>query len=224
MKVVAIIPARGGSKTIPRKNIKMLAGRPLISYIVETAKKSEKIDRIIVSTDDNEIAQVAKKNGAEIPFMRPKNLAEDKTPTLPVLQHAVRYLEGSRGYKPDIILLLYPTSPLLKSNRIDQAIEMMEGGADSVVSVCEDIRNYKTWKKAGKKWLPLFKERVNRREKIQYRENGAIYAMKYDVLMKQNSITGKKVGVLIMPEEESIDINTSLDFILAETLMKLRTC
>ena len=99
---------------------------------------------------------------------------------------------------------------------------MFENGYDSVLSVCEDNRNYKTWKKSGRKWVPLFKERVNRQKKMQYRENGAIYAMRYDVLMKQNSITGRRVGILLMPEEESIDINTPLDLATAETLMKMR--
>jgi len=219
MKVLAIIPARGGSKTIPRKNIKPLAGRPLISYIIETAKKSQ-ADRVVVSTDDSEIAGVAKKIGSEI-IMRPENLAQDSTPTLPVLQHAVRCLERE-GYKPDVILLLYPTAPLLKTERINQALAMLDGGYDSILSVCEDNRNYKTWKKSGERWMPLFRQRVNRQQKVQYRENGAIYAMNYDVLMKKNSMTGKKVGLLVMPEEESVDINTPLDFILAETLMKMR--
>lgn len=225
MKVVSIIPARGGSKTIPRKNLKLLNGKPLISYTIDAAKKSGKINRVIVSTDDDEIADVAKKSGAEVLFIRPKNLARDETPTLPVLQHAVKYLEANERYKPDVILLLYPTSPLLTVKRIDQALDMMtKGNVDSVVSVCEDSRNYKTWKRIGKRWLPLFKERVNRQKKVQYRENGAIYAMKYDVLMKQNSITGKKVSVLVMSEEESVDINNPLDFIIAETLMRMRIC
>jgi len=120
MNTVAIIPARGGSKGIPRKNIKELCEKPLITYIIETALRVEELDRVIVSTEDKEIAEVAKKCGAEVPFMRPEELARDETPTLPVLQHAVKYLEEKENYKPDIVVLLYATSPLLKHERVSE--------------------------------------------------------------------------------------------------------
>ena len=114
-KIIAIIPARGGSKGIPRKNIKDLAGKPMISYIIESVKNIPDIERVIVTTEDDEIAEVAKKYGAEVPFKRPAELAEDEVATLPVLQHALEYLEKEEKYIPDYVLLVYPTSPLLSS-------------------------------------------------------------------------------------------------------------
>jgi CMP-N-acetylneuraminic acid synthetase len=123
LNAIAIIPARGGSKTIPRKNIKNFAGRPLISHIIETALKVNELDRVIVSTEDKEIAEIAKKFGAEVPFLRPNELAQDQTPTLPVLIHAVNYLEEEEGYTPHLVVLVYATSPLLKPESIATAIQ-----------------------------------------------------------------------------------------------------
>ncbi len=220
MKIVAIIPARGGSKGIPRKNVKLLAGRPLISYPIEAAKNCSLIDRVVVTTDDGEIASVAKEAGAEI-IRRPAGLAGDGVPTLPVLIHAVAELEKS-GYVPDIIVLLYATAPLVKAEHITKGLEKM-AGADSVISVCEDTRNYKLWKKYGSNYKPMFKARVNRQraEKV-FRENGAFYIMTYDTLMKKKSIAGKKTRLVFMSPEESIDIDTPLDLVIAEALMKRR--
>ena len=216
MKVVAIIPARGGSKGIPRKNVKLLAGKPLIQYPIEVAKGCKLIDRVIVSTEDKEIAAVAKKAGAEVIY-RPAELAEDNVSTLPVLVHAVKELEKN-GYKPDIIVLLYATAPFVRSGYIEEGIKKIIKGCDSVVSVCEDTRNYKLWDGTGK---PLFKKRVNRQlVKRVFRENGAFYIMAYDTLMKKKSITGRKTKLVFMQPEESIDIDTPLDFMLAGSLMK----
>ncbi|MBI2075739.1 MAG: acylneuraminate cytidylyltransferase family protein [Candidatus Aenigmarchaeota archaeon] len=214
MKVVAIIPARGGSKCIPRKNIKQLAGKPLISYPIMAAKSCKSVGRVVVSTEDEEIADVARTYNAEI-ISRPAELAEDETPTLPVLVHAVKELKKS-GYKPDIIVLLYATAPLVESHYIEEGIKKVVAGADSAVSVCEDTRNYKLWKN-GK---PLFKKRLNRQSvKKVYRENGAFYIMTYDTLMKKRSITGKKTGLIVMKPEESVDIDTPLDLELAKVLI-----
>ncbi len=215
MKVVAIIPARGGSKGIPRKNVKLLAGKPLISYPIAAALKAKNIDKVIVSTDDDEIAEAAKAAGAEI-IRRPKILAGDSIPTLPVLIHAVKELE-KRSYMPDIIVLLYATAPLVKAGYIDEGVDKIKKGCDSVVSVCEDTRNYKLWSSDGK---PLFKKRVNRQKMYKiYRENGAFYIMTYDTLMKKKAITGKKTELVFMKPEESVDIDTQLDFILAEAIV-----
>src|SRR3989344_6984464 len=120
MKVLAVIPARGGSKGIPKKNIKLLAEKPLIAYPIELAKSIPEISKVIVSTDSEEIAEIARKHGAEIPFIRPKELAEDETPTLPVLQHAVTSLEEKENWKADLVILLYPTSPFLSKERVTE--------------------------------------------------------------------------------------------------------
>src|SRR3989338_10531149 len=146
MKVLAIIPARGGSKSIPRKNLKLLAGKPLLSYPIELAKSVPEIDRIIVSTEDEEIASVAKRYGAEVPFIRPNELAQDETPTLPVLQHCVNFLEKTENYKPDVIIHLFATNPFLTKENVQKALQMLaqDETLRSVVSVEEDWGRF--WK------------------------------------------------------------------------------
>ena len=223
MNTVAIIPARGGSKGIPRKNIKELCGKPLITYIIETALRVRELDRVIVSTEDKEIAEVAKKCGAEVPFMRPEELARDETPTLPVLQHAVKYLEEKENYKPDIIVLLYATSPLLKHERVSEAIKLLKArGFDSVLSVVEDRGHY--WIKRGEDYERLYPKVLKNRQFTEplLKENGAIYLCKRDLLMKENTMVGGKIGFLKMQKEESIDIDEPLDFEIAEFFMRRR--
>ena len=223
MNIVAIIPARGGSKGIPRKNIKELCEKPLITYIIETALRVEELDRVIVSTEDKEIAEVAKKCGAEVPFMRPEELARDETPTLPVLQHAVKYLEEKENYKPDIVVLLYATSPLLKHERVSEAIKLLKArDFDSVLSVVEDRGHY--WIEKDGKHVRLYPKNPKNRqfEKPLLKENGAIYLCKRDLLMKENTMVGGKIGFLKIQKEESIDIDEPLDFEIAEFFMRRR--
>lgn len=222
MNVIAIIPARGGSKGIPRKNVKELDGKPLIAYIIETALDVEEIDRVIVSTDDEEIAEVAKKYGAEVPFTRPEGLARDETPTLPVLQHTVEYLEENENYTPDVVVLLYATSPLLDAERVSEAIEMLKDGEfdfDSVLSVVEDRKHY--WIETNGRYDRLYPKVLENRQltKPLFKENGAIYVCKTDLLMEEGKITGGNVGLLVMEEDESIDIDEPLDFNVAEGLL-----
>ncbi len=221
MRVVAIIPARGGSKGIPRKNVKLLAGKPLISYPISAAKECKVIDRVIVSTDDDGISSAAAAAGAEI-IRRPAHLAGDSVPTLPVLIHAVKELEKA-GCKPDVIVLMYATAPLVKAAYVEEGVDMIIRGCDSAVSVCEDTRNYKLWKSEGKSYKPMFRKRINRQKtKTLYRENGAFYVMNYDTLMKKKSITGRKTCLIFMKPEDSVDIDTPLDFILAEAIINAR--
>ena len=220
MNTVAIIPARGGSKGIPRKNIKELCGKPLITYIIETALRVEELDRVIVSTEDKEIAEVAKKCGAEVPFMRPEELARDETPTLPVLQHAVKYLEEKENYKPDIVVLLYATSPLLKHERVSEGIKMLrEGNFNSVLGVVEDRGHY--WLETNNGYERLYPKALKNRQFIKplLKENGAIYICKRDILIEKNEIIGGKIGFLVMKRDESIDIDELLDFEFTEFLM-----
>src|SRR5690606_26912718 len=135
MRVLGLIPARGGSKGIPRKNIRLLCGKPLLQYTVEAALGAVRLTRIILSTDDEEIAEVGRACGVEIPFLRPAELARDDTPTLPVVKHAVQWLE-TRGEYFDAICLLQPTNPLRRSEDIDNCIDLLERShADAVVSV-----------------------------------------------------------------------------------------
>ena len=221
MNTVAIIPAREGSKGIPRKNVKEFCGKPLIAYIIETALKVRELDRVIVSTEDKKIAEVAKKYGAEVPFLRPKELARDETPTLPVLQHAVKHLEEMENYRPDILVLLYATSPLLKHERVSEAIKLLRArGFDSVLSVVEDRGHY--WVEKDDSCERLHPKVLKNRQftKPLLKENGAIYLCKRDLLMKENTMVGGKIGFLKMQKDETIDIDDLLDFEIAEFLMK----
>ncbi len=131
MEILAIIPARGGSKSIPRKNILPVLGKPLVSYSIESALRADRITRTIVSTDDDEIARVARSAGAEVPFIRPKDIAGETTPDLPVFQHALSWLEEHERYSPDLVVHLWPTSPYRRDGDIDLAIELLEKNPDA---------------------------------------------------------------------------------------------
>lgn len=220
MKVIAIIPARGGSKGIPRKNLKLLSDKPLIAYAIESALAAEGIDRVIVSTEDEEIVGVANKYGAEVPFIRPAALASDETPTLPVLQHAVGYLEEKEDYNPDIVVLLYATSPLLSSSRISEGVSLLtSGGFDSVVSVVPDRGHY--WAESNGRYIRFYPKSINNRQlsKPLLKENGALYVCTRDLLMEKGELTGGKVGFLVMGSNESIDIDELEDFEIVEWLL-----
>ena len=225
-KILALIPARGGSKGLPGKNIKPLLGKPLIAWTIEQAKASKYIDRIIVSTDDKEIAAVAKKYGAEVPFMRPKELATDKAKGIDVVFHAMSWFrknEKNRQY--DLIMLLQPTSPLRTAEDIDKAIELLFfKKAKAIVSVCE-VDHHPLWvntlPKNGCMKNFIRKEVLNKNRQdlpTFYRLNGAIYLAYCDYLKKQKSFFGEETFAYIMPRERSIDIDSELDLKLAEIL------
>ena len=219
-KIIAIIIARGGSKSIPRKNALPLRGKPLVAWPIDLAKSIYRIDRVIVSTDDEEIAAIAKKHGAEIPFKRPAELSDDETPTLPVLRHCVKYLEEQENYRPDIILLLYPTAPFLKKERVEEALNLFEKTkCNSVVSVTKDKGRFWKLDKNESKYKFFYpKKRVNRQYyKPLYKEDGAIYFSRYDALMKMNKIIDEdNTEFIIMEDNENIDIDNPNDFKKAE--------
>ncbi|MFN8414530.1 MAG: acylneuraminate cytidylyltransferase family protein, partial [Anaerolineales bacterium] len=150
--ILALIPARGGSKGIPRKNIRSFAGYPLIAWSIVAAKKSELVTRVIVSTDDEEIAAVAREWGAETPFLRPTELAQDKTTDLPVFEHALKWLEEVEGYRPEILIQLRPTSPIRPTTMVDDAIRILlnHKDADCVRGVVPAAQNpFKMWRFNG---------------------------------------------------------------------------
>jgi len=223
MEVLAIIPARSGSKGLPGKNIYKIAGKPLIAYSIQSAKESKLINRVVVSTDSNKIGDVAKRYGAEV-IIRSKNLALDATPTLPVLRHAVRFLKNKEGYYPDIVVLLQPPTPTRTREDIDKAIEkLIKGSYNTIISVCED-RHYH-WEEKNGSLASLFKlvrARKEQRHDIRprLRETGSIYVMDIKTLMDKNWIFGKKIGCVKMPEEESFDIHSESDAKLVEFLIK----
>ncbi len=222
-KILAIIPARGGSERVPRKNIKLLSDKPLIAYTIEAALKSKYLDRTVVSTDDKEIARISKKYGAEI-IKRPKKLAEDHITKEQVTEHTVRYLKRYKNYKPDIIIYLQPTAPFRNTDDIDNAVSLfLENKAKSLVSVSEYspywclkiekkyLRPFFSWK--------YFKMRSQDLPK-SYIPNGAIFISTPQVLQKYKSFYCNPILPYIMPKERSIDIDSQLDLMLAEEIIK----
>lgn len=219
--VLAIIPARGGSKGVPRKNIKKLAGKPLIAWTIEEAKKSKYIDRLILSTEDLEIINVAKKYGCEVPFVRPSELALDETPGIEPILHAIRIIPHY-----EYIVLLQPTSPLRDVTDIDIAIEKsFQNDGCSVVSVSEAEESpYWMYEIGdGNKMIPLLnvKSFPNRRQDIpkSYVLNGAVYVSSSKKLKSEKGFLEKNTLAYVMPKERSLDIDTEFDFKLCELMV-----
>ena len=219
--VLAIIPARGGSKGVPRKNIRSIAGKPLIAWTIEEAKKSKYIDRLILSSEDEEIISVAKEWGCDIPFIRPKELAADDTPgILPVL-HAINTLPHY-----DYILQLQPTSPLRTHEDIDHCVEFFETNQfESCVSLVE-VDKPPHWMYTVNHELKLSPfvegETIVRRQdsKKIYSLNGAIYIAKKEFILQYKTFVTKETGGFIMDKEHSFDIDSELDFIICDFLLK----
>lgn len=224
--IIAVIPARGGSKGLSRKNIRPLGGRPLIAHSIEAAQKSKLIGRVIVTTDDEEIADVARKYGAEVPFMRPVELAGDDTPPGPVLKHALEFLKEKEGIEPEIIVWLEPPCPFRTAQEIDEAIQMLQADpeADSLRSVCEPFQNpFKSWTLEGKYLRPLLENKsvmlhTGPRQETQkvYWQNGALFLVKYDTIMKKGNFFGDKILPYFMESNRFIDIDKAEDLELAE--------
>ncbi|MEM3401725.1 MAG: acylneuraminate cytidylyltransferase family protein [Candidatus Hadarchaeales archaeon] len=232
MKILGLILARGGSVRVPHKNIKPLGGKPLIYYIIQSAKKSRYINRIIVSTDDEKIAEIARKYGAEVPFYRPKEIAREDSPEFKAIEHALNWLRDNEKYVPDLVVKLFPTSPFLKPETIDKAIELMlaNPGVDSLRSVrlCSE-HPYKMWvieNNRLKSFVPLSKKPRDAHSlpyqvlpKV-YIQNAAIDVIKPSNIWRKKSVIGTKILPLVMDEFESVDVNTPLDFVVAEVLLK----
>ncbi|HEY0220780.1 MAG TPA: acylneuraminate cytidylyltransferase family protein [Candidatus Paceibacterota bacterium] len=225
--ILGVITARGGSKGIPGKNIKLLGGKPLIGYTAEVAKKSNYITHLIVSTDSEDIVQVCLEYGIEVPFIRPKELALDTTPHLPVMQHAIGFMEAKLGLVFDYAVILQPTSPFSSVEDIDGTIlKLISTGSDSSVSLVEveaSEHPIKVKKLENDFVLPYCieeKEGIRRQDFPKaYKRSGAAYAMRRDLLVKENRLYGDKVAGHIMPQECYIDIDTPLDWIKAEYML-----
>lgn len=222
MKILGIIPARGGSKGVPRKNIKLLGGKPLIAYTIEEALKS-KLTRVIVSTEDKEIAEVAKAYGADVSFMRPMELATDNASSIHVVQHALKEIETIGNTIYDAIMLLQPTTPFRIANDINEAINKFKSErCDSVISVVNVGGTHPARMKYIENGVlidPPFSENYegqNRQELIpMYIRNGAIYLTRKETILK-NSFKGDKSLALTMPELRSVNIDTLEDFEYAQ--------
>lgn len=222
--VVCVIPARGGSKGLPGKNIKMLCGKPLIAYTIEQARQSKYIDRVIVSTEDDEIAKIALEYGAEVPFMRPMKLAGDNVATIEVLLHAVNWLENEDQYLFDIFTLLHVTTPLRSTEDIDKSIALMvDKKADNVFSVAEAHRNpyFNMVEEGSDGFVRLVKEgcfATRQAAPKVYDMNASIYVWWKEILKEKKKIFLDNTKIYVMPKERSIDIDDSLDFRIAEIL------
>jgi len=229
--VLAIVPARGGSKGIPRKNVRDVAGHPLIAYSIAAGLASSRIDRVLVSTDNAEIAEAARAYGAEVPFMRPAELAADDTRDLPVFIHALQWLEERERYRPDVIVHLRPTSPLRRVADIDRAIDLLASDprADAVRGVCEPFQNpYKMWRiAAGGELVPLlqgeFAEPYNQPHQQLppvYWQTGYIDVARRTTLVDQGSMTGTRILPLRLDADSWIDIDTPAALDYADFLLR----
>ena len=221
--VLGVVPARGGSKGVPRKNIRRLAGWPLLWYTIEAAQRAQSLDRIVVSTDDPEIAQVARDGGAEV-IMRPAAFATDEAPTELALIHAVETL-AQTGYRPEAVVTLEPTSPLRSPELIDRCVrELQRTGADAVLSVIE-TRECLGRLDGGGRFEYLIKDQPRRRQDRQplYKESSTVYVTRTATLLERRSVLGERLHAVVAAPEEAVDINTEIDFLIVEALLHTRS-
>lgn len=230
--IVAVIPAKGFSRGLPNKNIRKLLGKPLIYYSIKAALKSKLVDRVIVSTDSEEIAKIAKSYGAEAPFKRPALLATNTAHTPPVIQHALKFLEKKENYYSDIVVTLQPTSPLRKEGAIDEMIRILtKGKYESVISAV-DVGGYHPWwmsKMENNRLVPFLEIDANadpynlERQQLPkvLKQNGSIYVTKTKALFEKNNIIIKEnCGAYLMDEAHSLDIDNYADLLLMEIIME----
>jgi len=227
MNILAVIPARGGSKNIPRKNITEVNGKPLISYTIGAALEADFLTDIVVSTEDQEIAQISKELGAQVPFIRPLSIASDDAQSFPVIEHALHFMEKARGFEYDAIIMLQPTSPLRTSKHINDSINLFNSNkCDSVVSIVSVGGNH-----------PLRMKRLEGNQMVNYIDqgfwnmkprqdlpnvyirNGAIYLIRRDVIIEQSQLIGNQCLGYVMNDIESINIDTPIDLMVAELLL-----
>jgi CMP-N,N'-diacetyllegionaminic acid synthase len=228
MRVLGLIPARGGSKGVPRKNIRLLAGKPLLQYTAEAALASSRLTRIILSTDDEEIADVGHRCGLDVPFLRPTELAQDTTPTLPVVQHALRFLDDLGDYY-DAVCLLQPTNPLRSAEVIDACIELLERhDADTVVTVLPVPVKYNphwVYFKDAQELLHLStgdEVPAPRRQDLPpaFHREGSVYVTRSEVVMEANSLYGRRMLGYGVDPLQSINIDSLDDWARADKLLK----
>lgn len=229
---MALITARGGSKGLPRKNVLPLNGRPVVAWTVETALRTYSVDRVIVSTDDCEIADVCRQAGADVPFTRPASLAQDEAGHMDVVVHAIEWLAEHEKYHPDYVMLLQPTSPLRTAGDIESAVDIARRrNADSVISVCETHQHPHLIKRISEggtlvdfvSGVPAAGSAERRRQDLPpaYFENGAIYLTKRDVLLNQRTFCPVRTYPYIMPPERSLQIDDAWDFKLIQAVLNM---
>lgn len=226
--VLGVIPARGGSKSVPHKNLAPLNGKPMMVWTIEAAQNSKLLTHFVVSSEDEEIIRVAKKYGAPAPFVRPAEFATDEAPSLPVVQHAVREMEARLNIVFDYVVLLQATSPLRTGTDIDAALEkLIATGADSVVSVVR-IAHHHPYRMRFIEDDLLVKLPMGEQKELQRRQdlppvyirNGAIFATKREVVMEKDSFLGTISRPYLMPESRSANVDTKFDFLVVEVMMQ----
>ncbi len=231
MRVLALIPARGGSKGVPRKNIKPLAGKPLLAYTAEAALAAQRLTRVVLSTDDEEIAAVGRACGLDVPFLRPAELAQDTTPTLPVVQHALRWLL-EQGETFDALCLLQPTNPLRRAAEIDACLELFATQqADTVFTVLRvpaEHNPHWVYFKTDDGSLRLSTGEatpIPRRQDLPaaFHREGSVYVTRTEIVLEQNSLYGQRVLGFEIDPSRSVNIDTLADWARAEQYFPLKT-
>lgn len=231
--ILAVIPARGGSKGVQRKNIRHLLGKPLISYTIEAALKCDVLSEVIVSTDDEEIAAISKRYGAAVPFKRPDYLATDEAKSVDVCLHAISFFE-EKGIEFDFLVLLQPTSPLRSEKTISETVKLLLNDPSAVSAVTlTSVGNrhpnyvYKPIVDQSNHFRPLISQQTigKRRQEFEqyYYRNGAVYVVDVNFLKSEKKIVDLECSAYVMPEEESINIDSEFDLFFAEQVLKFRT-
>jgi len=234
-RVLALVPARGGSKGLPRKNARLLAGRPLVAHAVEAGRAARLVDRVLCSTDDPAIAELARAAGAEVPFLRPADLAQDTTEDWPVFAHALRWLDDHEGYRPDIVVNLRPSTPLRRPGLVDEAVELLaQTGVDSVKSVCLARQHpHKMWllTDGGPIMEPYLKTpfRLARGPDVPraeldpvYWQTGHVDAMWQRTIVEQGVLIGRRVAAVVVDQDDSVDIDGPRELEMAEMILQWR--
>ena len=231
MKIIGIIPARGGSKGIPKKNLNKIGEKSLLELAIECSHKSNALNRLILSTDNEEIANVGRSFGAEVPFIRPAELADDDTPDFQVFLHTIKWLKHQEKYEVDFAVWLRPTSPLREANDISQAIKLIrDTGADSVRSVCK-VEHHPYWMKTIDENFTLNpiiagsdESKYYRRQLLPdiFRLNGAVEVINVNSALKHNQLYGEDIRGYVMPVSRSLDIDTYEDLKYADFIFKTR--
>lgn len=228
MRILGLIPARGGSKGVPRKNVKLLSNKPLIQYTTDVALKSKFLKKVIVSSDDDEIISLSKELGVEVPFKRSSNLANDSSPTLPVILDALKYFE-SKGEFFDAVCLLQVTSPFRTVDFLDNALKkFISSNSDSLISVQEVPHEYNphwTFELNENNYLKIAtgeEKIIPRRQELPkaFHRDGSIYITKVSVLKEENSLFGSKISHIVSPKELYVNIDTTEDWNKAEEIVK----
>jgi len=227
MRVLGLIPARSGSKGITKKNLRKLAGKPLINYTIQHGLSSKKIDKLVVTTDDKQIMSIAKAAGAEVPFRRPKNLSLNKSRSVDYVKHALNYLKNEQNYEPEIIIILQPTTPVREYSLIDRSVNVLKkSNASSVISVTNTKNHpYLCFNYNKKKFLEPYKKKFQEYYQRQlfpklYYSTGGIFTFWKSTVLKYDSIYGPRIKPICIKQENSTDIDYLFDLFISEMRIK----